>query len=136
LMGVLRCLVSLNNPILEVTVDDKPIFQGPTLLVAVSNGKYFGGSMMIAPHAQIDDGLFDIIIVGAMKRRTLIRKIGKIYRGNHLDEPEIRAARGRKVQITARHEKVLLEMDGEQAGSLTDSPVSFTVCKKEIPFLC
>ena len=32
--------------------------------VAVANGKYFGGAMMVAPNAELDDGQFDVIAMG------------------------------------------------------------------------
>ncbi len=93
-LGVLRTLVRLRNPLLQVTVDGKQVYEGPTLLVAVANGKYFGGSMMIAPMADLQDGEFDVVVVSAMTRLRVLKKIGKIYRGEHLAEPEVHVYRG------------------------------------------
>lgn len=132
LIGVVRCLSTLKNPCLRISVDGKLVHEEPTLLVAVSNGKYFGGGMMIAPDAEITDGLLDIIIISRMSRLTLLRKIKLIYSGQHLDEPEVTSLRGKSVHISAFGEEVLLEMDGEQPGKLA---AEYRVSKKTIPFV-
>lgn len=132
LLGVLRTLGALRCPVLQVTVDGSRVYEGPTLLAAVANGKYFGGSMMIAPNAELDNGQFDVVVISAMTRLTLLRKIGKIYCGQHLGEPEVRVFRGREVQINSAAEEVLLEMDGEQPGRLA---ADFRISRLTIPFL-
>ena len=132
LIGVIRCLSTLKNPVLRIAVEGRLVHEEPTLLVAVTNGKYFGGSMMIAPHAEIDDGLLDIIVISRMSRFTLLRKIKSIYSGQHLDEPEVTALRGKTVHINAIEDEVLLEMDGEQPGKLA---AEYRVAKKTIPFV-
>ena len=131
-LGVLRTLGSLRNPVLQVTIDGRRVHEGPTLLVAVANGKYFGGSMMIAPAAELDDGVFDVVVISGMTRLKLLRKIGKIYRGEHLAEPEVTVYRGHEVQINSSGTEVLLEMDGEQPGRLA---ADFRISRRTIPFL-
>ena len=131
-LGVLRTLVRLRNPLLQVTVDGQQVYEGPTLLVAVANGKYFGGSMMIAPMADLQDGEFDVVVVSAMSRLKVLKKIGKIYRGEHLAEPEVHVYRGMEVRINAVGEEVLLEMDGEQPGRLA---ADFSISRHTVPFL-
>jgi len=132
LIGVIRSLSKLHNPVLKITVEGEVVHEGPTLLIAVTNGKYFGGSMMIAPNAEIDDGLLDIIVISRMNRLTLLRKIKSIYSGRHLDEPEVNAHRGKTIHISAVDEEVLLEMDGEQPGKLA---ADYRISKRTIPFI-
>ena len=132
LLGVLRTLARLRNPLLQVSVDGQQVYEGPTLLVAVANGKYFGGSMMIAPMAELQDGEFDVVVVSAMSRLTVLRKIGKIYRGEHLGEPEVSVHRGGEVRINTVGEEVLLEMDGEQPGRLA---ADFRISRHTVPFI-
>lgn len=133
LIGVVRCLSTLRNPVMAVRVDGREVYREPTLMVAVSNGRYFGGGMMIAPDAVLDDGQLDVIIVAAMSRITLMRKISKIYSGRHLQEPEVTALRGRTVEVTADEADVALEMDGEQPGKLS---AQYSISKLTVPFLC
>jgi diacylglycerol kinase (ATP) len=129
--GVLRSLCFLKNHAVKIKADGKDFFEGKTLIIAVSNGKYFGGSMMIAPKAIIDDGYFDIIIAKEMSRTQLLRDIGPIYSGNHLSNPKIMSARCKSLSVQS-DEKVFLEMDGEPVGLIN---AEFKIHEKEIKFL-
>jgi len=133
LIGVVRCLSTLDSPTMEVRVDGRPVHRGPTLMIAVANGRYFGGGMMIAPNAVLDDGQLDVVIVRAMSRLTLMRKIPKIYSGRHLQEPEVEALRCTHVEVSADGTDVALEMDGEQPGRLS---AQYSISKLTVPFLC
>ena len=52
-----------------------------------------------------------------MSRKEIVRKIGKLYRGEHLDLPEVVWTRGAEVRLRSP-QRVLLEMDGELPGTL------------------
>ena len=56
-------------------------------VVAVANGRYFGGSMKIAPRARLDDGLFDVTIVGAVSLPRLLVNARRVYDGTHIHLP-------------------------------------------------
>jgi diacylglycerol kinase (ATP) len=102
------------NKEMAITVDDKPVFSGSVVIVAVANGRYFGGGMCIAPHAEMDDGLFDIVIMHGLGKIALLLNLPKVYKGTHLDHPFCISLRGRKVAIET--EQALLNLDGEQPG--------------------
>lgn len=85
--------------------------------VVVANGRFFGGGMMIAPRAKIDDGLFDIVIAGDISKIDFLKYGPKIYKGEHINLPDIKYLRGRVVEATS-DERVLLDVDGEQPGVL------------------
>jgi len=129
--GLLRSLFFLKNHAVRIKADGKDIFEGRTLITTVSNGKYFGGSMMIAPQALIDDGYFELIIAKEMNRKEILRDIGSIYSGNHLSNPKIMSARCKSLSVQS-DEKVFLEMDGEPVGLIN---AEFKIHEKEIKFL-
>ena len=86
-------------------------------LVAIANGKYFGGGMMIAPNAENDDGFFDVVSVQDAGRWKLLTNIGKIYKGKHLELPEaIEHPRSKNVVVESE-EPIFLDLDGEQVGT-------------------
>lgn len=85
--------------------------------VVVANGRFFGGGMMIAPRAKIDDGLFDIVIAGDISKIDFLKYGPKIYKGEHINLPDVKYLRGRVVEATS-NERVLLDVDGEQPGVL------------------
>lgn len=85
--------------------------------VNVANGQFFGGGMRIAPEARVDDGLFDVVVVEAMPRLSLLRGMPALYRGRHLGRHRVQFVRARRVDTEADGE-VLIDADGEQPGRL------------------
>lgn len=114
LWGTVASLMLYRNKEMAITVDDQPVFEGVVTIVAVANGRYFGGGMCIAPHAVMEDGLFDIVILHSLSKLNLLANLPKVYRGAHLDHPQCITLRGRKVAVQT--EEALLNLDGEQPG--------------------
>lgn len=57
------------------------------LFLTFSNSKYTGGTMMIAPQAEIDDGLIEYVRWGPIGRLGLIRNLPGLYDGTHVQHP-------------------------------------------------
>jgi YegS/Rv2252/BmrU family lipid kinase len=85
--------------------------------VAVANGQYFGGGMQIAPDASIDDGLFDVTIVGDLKLPEIFINLPKLYNGKIKTVEKVAAFTGKQIVATS-DQHVLLDVDGEQPGTL------------------
>jgi len=125
LYAILHTLAHYRNQPVTLHVDDEPVFSGPIRVVAVANGRSFGGGLPIAPDAQLDDGLFDIVVLGDLSRRILIRHIKHFYAGTHLTLDDATAFRGRCVTAVPETDApVLLDVDGEPMGQL---PASFAL---------
>ena len=92
----------------------------PEVLDAVSVvaalGPFTGGGMHIAPQARMDDGLLDVVTVGAMDRGGLLRNLPRVYTGHHPAHPRVRHARARTVRIES-DDRPLIELDGEVVGA-------------------
>jgi len=54
------------------------------LFLTFNNSKFTGGTMMIAPKAQVDDGLVDYVRWGPIGRMGLIRNLPGLYDGTHI----------------------------------------------------
>jgi diacylglycerol kinase (ATP) len=130
-LGVFRCLAGLKNHAIRIDVDGEQWYSGKAFLVAIANGKFFGGSMQIAPRAQMNDSVFDIVLITTLKRLEVVKHIGKIYSGEHLALPQVSTTRGKTVRITSE-EFVPIEMDGEQPGALD---AQFSMIEKGINLL-
>ena len=118
LLGTLRALMRFTPEPVRISLDGEAIFQGPLTLGAAANGTTFGGGMLVAPGAQPDDGLLDVVIVRGTDRTTLLRRLPRVYRGTHLALPEVRAYRGRCLEATSSGAQVWIEVDGESLGTL------------------
>ena len=81
---------------MRVSVDEE-IRGGRMIDVQVANGRYVGGGMMLCPDAEPDDGLFDVLVIGDVKKRDLLFVLPKTYRGKHLPHPRLELLRGRVV---------------------------------------
>ena len=66
-----------------------------SLFLTFNNSKFTGGTMMIAPNAQVDDGLVEYVRWGPIGRLGLIRNLSTLYDGTHINHPlaEHQAAR-------------------------------------------
>jgi diacylglycerol kinase (ATP) len=110
------------NAEVRVTVDEE-VRSGPMFDVIVANCRYLAGGMKIAPEAEPDDGLFDVLLIGDVSKLDLVRTMPRIYRGTHLPHPRAELLRGAAVTVEAA-EPLPVELDGEQPGT---TPVRFDV---------
>jgi diacylglycerol kinase (ATP) len=92
------------------------IVRRPLLAVVVGNGPTYGGGMRICPTADPHDGLLDLTLVEAVPRRTLVRVLPTVYRGDHVRHPAVTTARSRTVTLAAPGAR--LWADGEPVGDL------------------
>jgi diacylglycerol kinase (ATP) len=100
---------------MQVTLDDKPWYDGAAYLVAVANGTTFGHGMKIAPNAQTDDGLFDVVLVEGVSRPVILSALYRVYNGSHLTHPAVRFGKAKEVHIQGERGAVALDLDGEHA---------------------
>jgi diacylglycerol kinase (ATP) len=57
------------------------------LFLTFNNSKFTGGTMMIAPNAEVNSGLIEYVRWGAIGRLGLMRNLPKLYDGTHIDHP-------------------------------------------------
>ncbi len=83
--------------------------------ITVCNNRYMGGGMLVAPDAKVDDGLLDVVIIGAAGRFRLLRTFPKIYSGAHVRDPLVRVERTVELHVGvpdgAEHQGVVLDGD-------------------------
>lgn len=93
-----------------------------SFMIAVCNGTYFGGGMKVAPMAAIDDGVFEVVALGATSKLGFALTSGSIYSGRHVGRAGTVHLRGEKVKLELlNHDatgKYLLDVDGEPMGEL------------------
>ena len=118
-----RVFFEWENTEVIVALDTGERREGRMHDVIVANGQYHGGAMWLAPDAQPDDGLFDVIVIGDITKRDFVTTAPKIYRGTYLSHPKVELLRSRTVAVDAP-ERLPIELDGEQVGT---TPVRFEV---------
>jgi len=117
----------------SVTVDGEPFHDGGIYLLAVANGPSFGKGMRVAPEAEVDDGLADVVIIDAMPRWRVPLRLPRLYLGNLLASPAVRHRRGRHVRLASTDPLPVTEIDGETAP--LRSPITVTLLPGALRFL-
>ena len=69
--------------------------------VAAANSKAYGGGMFIAPDAELDDGLLDVVTTGEAGKVHFLLNLPKVFNGKHVDNPEVSVSRAAEVRIEA-----------------------------------
>jgi YegS/Rv2252/BmrU family lipid kinase len=73
-----------------------------TFSVGAANSKAYGGGMLAAPGALLDDGLLDVVLLEHIGKRAFLTKIlPKVFRGTHVREPSVHVFRAREVLLSA-----------------------------------
>ncbi|WNI14780.1 diacylglycerol kinase [Actinacidiphila sp. ITFR-21] len=115
-VAMLAELAALRPIRYRVRFDDAPEREIEATLIAVGNGSSYGGGMRICADARMDDGLFDVCVVGPCSRTTLLRVFPRVYRGTHPAHPAVTVHRAARVRLAA--EGVTGYADGEPVGPL------------------
>jgi diacylglycerol kinase (ATP) len=111
-LGTLWTLMTYVPPTIRV-VDDEGSFEGRAMFTVINNCPRFGGAMMIAPQAEVNDGFLDVTIVQKVSRLQLLRVFPKVYRGEHLNHPAVISRRTRSVEIQIDRQQAMFG-DGEE----------------------
>ena len=94
--AIFLCLARFRRRPFPLRVDGEVEIDGrPCLFLTFNNTKFTGGTMMIAPTAECDDGLIEYVRWGPIGRLGLIRNLPGLYDGSHIQHPlaEVRKAR-------------------------------------------
>jgi YegS/Rv2252/BmrU family lipid kinase len=124
MLASLRALAGWRDLNLKVSFDGAPAEELKVTTIAIANGRYFGGGMMVAPEASLSDGLFHITVWTGFGLTDFILKSGTMYDGTHVKLKGTRTLTARSVQVESADAAAAIECDGEPLGSL---PATFTL---------
>lgn len=108
--------------------------EGRKLLIAISNGKTYGGGFKVNPGADVHDGLLDACIVANLPVWQIVRDFQKFVRGKHGTIPgiEIRKFRTARVRTAL---PVYIHADGEVVSrSVTETEVGLNPFRQQFIF--
>ena len=128
--AALRALASFKPAHFTVTLDgERREFTGYT--VAAANSKAYGGGMYIAPDAELDDGLLDVVVTEWVPKRRFVSQLPKVFKGDHVHNPEVQVFRVSEVTIEADR-PFALYADGDP---IADLPVTVRVLPRAVSVL-
>lgn len=85
--------------------------------VAVANSKAYGGGMRLAPDAELQDGLLDVVRIDAVSRLRFLASLPRVFKGTHVELPSVHVERAAAVEISADR-PFTLYADGEAFAEL------------------
>lgn len=116
--GALRALASWRPARFEVELDppgERHAFSGYT--VAVANSKAYGGGMLAAPAAQLDDGLLEVIAIERVGKLRFLANLPKVFKGTHVQLPTVKVFSANEVAVSSER-PFTMYADGDPIGTL------------------
>jgi YegS/Rv2252/BmrU family lipid kinase len=128
--ATLRALGGWRHARWQVMVDGNSLsFDGYS--VAVANSGVFGGGMYLVPDASLDDGLLDVVLTRAAKKHSYLAGVPKVFKGTHVDNPDLTFLRGREIAFHADR-PFAAYADGD---AIADLPVTIRVVPRALKVL-
>ena len=119
-LSTLQEVAGLDTIAVKIRIDDGEEKTLGTINFCVANARYFGGGMKIAPDAKLTDGLLDVVNIGDIRTAKIMLNAFTLYRGTHIDLPEVKCTLARRIEARAADETtdIYIEIDGELPGKL------------------
>ena len=68
---------------------DDEVITGDFLMLAICNGRAYGGGYVAAPEADMQDGLLDLVLIRKIGRVAVARVIGGYKKGAHIQNGQV-----------------------------------------------
>ena len=107
----------------EILIDGKQ-FNEEYAFIIICNTIHIGKGMKMAPHAQLDDGKMDLIIIkNNFNRIKLLKMFPILFTGNHINDPLVEYRQAKSLKLTP-NTNTILNIDGEMIG---ETPITIEV---------
>ncbi len=100
--------------------------------LAVANGKFFGAGLGIAPDADPQDGVLDLVTIGKISLWDYLRHLPELRKCQPIFHPEVRYQQVKEVEIQSAGPELPIDMDGEYVGM---APVRIRVIPSAIHWI-
>jgi diacylglycerol kinase family enzyme len=117
LAAALRTLARGCSYAVTLRVDGAPAQYYNSTTIAIGNGRYQGGGMLLAPLAKADDGQIDVTVVDEVSLATVATNVSKLYSGSIYTDRRAHHLRGSRLSAESSGD-VPFECDGELVGKL------------------
>jgi YegS/Rv2252/BmrU family lipid kinase len=125
-----RAMVAWRTATFQVVIDGGEPINYRGYSVAIANSQAFGGGMFVAPHAKLDDGLFDVVVIDEISKFKYLSNLPKVFKGTHVEENGVieLPAVGSTIAVSADRDFGVYA-DGEH---LTDLPATLRVLSRAL----
>lgn len=113
LLATIKALLAYEPKSCRVEVDGQPFFEGSFFVLAMANGRYFGKGMKVAPHADVGDGLLDVVLVDKVPRWHLPLRLPQFLLGWHTKASVVHEKKAKRVKLYPNEGYPPYDLDGE-----------------------
>ena len=111
---------------------DGEAVEGDYSLVAVCNGRYYGGGFMPVPEARMNDGVLNTLVVQKVSRVTFAKFVGPYAKGEYHKFPHLaHCSTPQVIRIRSQKEDIVTCLDGE---CVTSNDVTIRLSDKKLNF--
>lgn len=110
-------MVNLSPMHLVIEAAGHDTIEGEFMLFLIANSNSVGGFEKLAPGAEMDDGMLDVIAVRKCNLAEFIRLVSMALRGDHFNDPHVVYLKTPRMEVISPNH-VLLNLDGELGGEL------------------
>jgi diacylglycerol kinase (ATP) len=99
-VAALRAVAGWHSTTFRLDLDSGETQEFTGGAVVVANSRYFGAGMMVAPQADPEDGVLDVVYIRGTSKTAMIRALTKIKKGTHVTMSPVGTTRAREVTVT------------------------------------
>ena len=126
---LVRLIGGMNN---RITIEaDGRRFNVKDSALVISNSKFTGGKMKIAPAADTSDGKADIVLFNGVNRRQIVAIFAGVFSGKHASHPKVDLLQAASISVES-DPRLRLMADGELIGW---TPLRLKVLPGEVTIL-
>jgi YegS/Rv2252/BmrU family lipid kinase len=122
-LATIKTLATFKPISLTYQADDEAPVTETAMMVSLLNGRMYGGGMIAAPQAEMDDGQIDVLIIRAMPKPQLLALMPKVIQGQHENHPAVKMFKARKLTVNTIPPQPL-NIDGDVSGL---TPMTITI---------
>ena len=129
LLGAVSALPDIEAYATRIAFNDEAPTAVDAFNIVVANGRTAGGGKPVAPVANPEDGLLDVVTIEEGTLAALSQVAAQLVAGTYLDHPLVTHRRVRSVRVEASP-GMWFNVDGEL---LTNEPVTFEAVPQALP---
>ena len=112
ILSLIKTIFGPKGTRIRVLIDGKEVCNEKILLLAIANGRFYGGGVPIAPHAKLSDSVADVCLVKECRLFKLLPIVPKLFKATHEEAKEVNVHYAKEIQIEAV-DGCRLNIDGE-----------------------
>ena len=133
ILSVIYTLFDYKDKRLEIYIDGEKL-EEDIMLMAIGNGKYYGGGMKILPTSKINDGYLHICIISGISKIRSLYLFPTLFKGNHINYKKyVKLYKAKEIKVKSK-EELFLNIDGDSFPK--EKEIKFKLDNNKLKVIC